>query len=142
MERKISKTNLIIFCIKNDNIKNKIISGYIEKEIVKEAEIELEEGDETCEAPKQRDMFTLEVKFGFFTFNLYLIRLLIFFKTGLDQLERDLLEVNSNKDALKKNFLELIELRHILLKAGNFFEEVNINNKYFHLSFNRLSKHS
>ncbi len=87
-------------------------------------------------------MFTLEVKFGFFTFNLYLIRLLIFFKTGLDQLERDLLEVNSNKDALKKNFLELIELRHILLKAGNFFEEVNINNKYFHLSFNRLSKHS
>ncbi len=87
-------------------------------------------------------MFTLEVKFGFFTFNLYLIRLLIFFKTGLDQLERDLLEVNSNKDALKKNFLELIELRHILLKAGNFFEEVNMNNKYFHLSFNRLSKHS
>jgi hypothetical protein len=87
-------------------------------------------------------MFTLEVKFGFFTFNLYLIKLLIVFKTGLDQLERDLLEVNSNKDALKKNFLELIELRHILLKAGNFFEEVNINNKYFHLSFNRLSKHS
>ena len=45
----------------------------------------------------------------------------------MDQLEHDLLEVNSNKDALKKNYLELIELRHILIKAANFFEEVNIN---------------
>jgi hypothetical protein len=34
--------------------------------------------------------------------------------------------VNSNKDALKKNFLELQELRHILTKATNFFDEVII----------------
>ena len=45
----------------------------------------------------------------------------------LDQLEHDLLEVNSNKDALRKNFLELIELKHILIKAQAFFEEVCIN---------------
>jgi len=34
-----------------------------------------------------------------------------------------LLEVNSNKDALKKNYLELQELRHILTKATTFFDE-------------------
>ena len=44
-------------------------------------------------------------------------------ETVLEQLEHDLLEVNSNKDALKKNFLELQELRHILTKATSFFEE-------------------
>lgn len=48
------------------------------------------------------------------------------FKTALEQLEHDLQEVNSNKDALKKNYLELQELRHILTKATHFFEEVNI----------------
>lgn len=31
--------------------------------------------------------------------------------------------MNSNKDALKKNYLELQELRHILTKATTFFEE-------------------
>ena len=41
----------------------------------------------------------------------------------LEQLEHDLQEVNSNKDALKKNYLELQELRHILTKATHFFEE-------------------
>lgn len=49
-------------------------------------------------------------------------------KSALDQLEHDLLEVNSNKDALKKNYLELIELRHILFKAAHFFEEVILIN--------------
>ena len=38
-------------------------------------------------------------------------------------MEHDLLEVNSNKDALKKNYLELQELRHILTKATTFFDE-------------------
>lgn len=44
-------------------------------------------------------------------------------KMALEQLEHDLQEVNSNKDALKKNYLELQELRHILTKATQFFEE-------------------
>lgn len=43
---------------------------------------------------------------------------------ALEQLEHDLQEVNANKDALKKNYLELQELRHILTKATQFFEEV------------------
>ena len=67
MERKISKRSLNLFY----NLKNyfkKIISGYIQKEIAKEAEIYLEEGDETCEAPKQRDMFALEVKLICYSF--------------------------------------------------------------------------
>ena len=34
-------------------------------------------------------------------------------------------EVNTNQEALKRNFLELTELKHILRKTQNFFEEVN-----------------
>ena len=33
-------------------------------------------------------------------------------------------EVNANSEALKKNFLELTELKHILRKTQTFFEEV------------------
>lgn len=31
--------------------------------------------------------------------------------------------MNKNKDSLKKNFLELQELKHILTKTAKFFEE-------------------
>ncbi len=68
------------------------------------------EPQEFCEAPKPKEMIDLE--------------------SALEQLEHDLTEVNSNKDALKKNYLELQELRHILTKATHFFEEVSVlNNK-------------
>lgn len=76
---------------------------YVRTEIEKDEDIKLTEAEETCEAPKQKDFNTLE--------------------TQMETLEHDLLEVNSNKDALKKNHLELIELRHILVKAAAFFEE-------------------
>lgn len=33
-------------------------------------------------------------------------------------------DVNSNTEALKKNFLELTELKHILRKTQTFFDEV------------------
>ena len=33
-------------------------------------------------------------------------------------------EVNTNQEALKRNFLELTELKHILRKTQTFFEEV------------------
>lgn len=36
--------------------------GYIEKEIEKEKDIVVRESDETCEAPKPKDMIALEVK--------------------------------------------------------------------------------
>jgi hypothetical protein len=35
-------------------------------------------------------------------------------------------EVNKNTEALKKNFLELTELKHILSKTQIFFDEVHI----------------
>lgn len=76
---------------------------YLESEILKDKDIILIEPQEFCEAPKPKEMIDLE--------------------TALEQLEHDLQEVNSNKDALKKNYLELQELRHILTKATHFFEE-------------------
>lgn len=76
---------------------------YLETEIQKEKDIPLVEPQEFCEAPKPKEMIDLEM--------------------ALEQLEHDLQEVNSNKDALKKNYLELQELRHILTKATTFFEE-------------------
>ena len=33
-------------------------------------------------------------------------------------------EVNTNQEALKRNFLELTELKHILRKTQTFFDEV------------------
>ena len=33
-------------------------------------------------------------------------------------------EINGNKETLKRNLLDLIELQQILLKTQNFFEEV------------------
>ena len=41
-----------------------------------------------------------------------------------EKLENELKEVNSNAEALKKNFLELTELKHILRKTQVFFDEV------------------
>ena len=40
------------------------------------------------------------------------------------QLEKEMKEVTGNAEALKKNYLELTELRHILRKTQTFFEEV------------------
>ncbi|VDM48787.1 unnamed protein product [Toxocara canis] len=39
-------------------------------------------------------------------------------------MENELREVNQNEEMLKKNFLELTELKHILRKTQQFFEEV------------------
>lgn len=78
---------------------------FLESEILKDKdkEIIMVEPQEFCEAPKPKEMIDLEM--------------------ALEQLEHDLQEVNANKDALKKNYLELQELRHILTKATQFFEE-------------------
>lgn len=56
------------------------------------------------EAPPPRDMLGMEATF--------------------EKLENELKEVITNSEALKKTFLELSELKHILLKAQNFFDEV------------------
>ena len=41
-----------------------------------------------------------------------------------EKLENEMKEVNANAEALKRNFLELTELKHILRKTQGFFEEV------------------
>ncbi len=40
-----------------------------------------------------------------------------------EKLEHELQEVNQNAEQLKRNFLELTELKHILRKTQQFFEE-------------------
>ena len=42
----------------------------------------------------------------------------------MERLETEMKDINSNSEALKRNFLDLTELRHILSKTHQFFEEV------------------
>lgn len=76
---------------------------YLEKEIKKDTIPMLDTGD-SPEAPQPREMIDLEATF--------------------EKLENELREVNQNAEALKKNFLELTELKHILRKTQVFFDEV------------------
>ena len=46
-------------------------------------------------------------------------------KATFEKLEGEMNDVNANTEALKKNFLELTELKHILRKTQTFFDEVN-----------------
>jgi len=41
-------------------------------------------------------------------------------------------EVNINQEQLKRNFLELTELKHILRKTQGFFEEVRKRVKFLY----------
>ena len=76
---------------------------YLEKEIRKDGIPMLDVGDNP-EAPQPREMIDLEVTF--------------------EKLENELKEVNNNAEALKKTFLELTELKHILKKTQQFFDQV------------------
>merc|ERR1719334_2683907 len=75
---------------------------FLEKEIKKDDIPMLDAGD-SPEAPQPREMIDMEATF--------------------EKLEHELQEVNQNAEALKKNFLELTELKHILRKTQHFFEE-------------------
>ncbi|XP_065211529.1 V-type proton ATPase 116 kDa subunit a 1-like isoform X2 [Planococcus citri] len=75
---------------------------YLEKEIKKDGIPMLDTG-ESPEAPQPREMIDLEATF--------------------EKLENELREVNHNAEALKRNFLELTELKHILRKTQVFFDE-------------------
>lgn len=78
-------------------------TGYLEKEIRRDGIPMLDVGDNP-EAPQPREMIDMEVTF--------------------EKLENELKEVNNNAEALKKTFLELTELRHILKKTQQFFDQV------------------
>ncbi|XP_077483867.1 V-type proton ATPase 116 kDa subunit a 1-like isoform X2 [Amblyomma americanum] len=75
---------------------------FLEKEIKKDGIPMLDIGDNP-EAPQPREMIDLEATF--------------------EKLENELKEVNTNAEALKKTYLELTELKHILRKTQAFFDE-------------------
>ncbi|CAH1241478.1 ATP6V0A1 [Branchiostoma lanceolatum] len=75
---------------------------FLEKEI-KKAGIPIVDTGENPDAPPPREMIDLEATF--------------------EKLENEMKEVNTNQEALKRNFLELTELKHILRKTQSFFEE-------------------
>ncbi|XP_029383279.1 V-type proton ATPase 116 kDa subunit a isoform X3 [Echeneis naucrates] len=78
-------------------------AGFVEKEI-KKANIPTVDTGENPEVPFPRDMIDLEATF--------------------EKLENELKEINTNQEALKKNFLELTELKHILRRTQQFFDEM------------------
>uniref|UniRef100_T1K0I1 V-type proton ATPase subunit a n=1 Tax=Tetranychus urticae TaxID=32264 RepID=T1K0I1_TETUR len=75
----------------------------LEKEIKKD-EIPMSDMGDVPEAPLPRMMIELETTF--------------------EKLENELKEVNANAEALKKTYLELTELKHILQKTQQFFDEI------------------
>ena len=48
------------------------------------------------------------------------------YQATFEKLENEMKEVNANSEALKRNYLELTELKHILRKTQAFFEEVHM----------------
>uniref|UniRef100_A0A3B3R6H5 V-type proton ATPase subunit a n=1 Tax=Paramormyrops kingsleyae TaxID=1676925 RepID=A0A3B3R6H5_9TELE len=78
---------------------------FVEKEI-KKANIPIMDTGENPEVPFPRDIIDLEATF--------------------EKLENELKEINTNQEALKKNFLELTELKHILRRTQQFFDEVRL----------------
>ncbi|XP_078501510.1 V-type proton ATPase 116 kDa subunit a 1 isoform X3 [Lissotriton helveticus] len=79
---------------------------FVEKEI-KKANIPLLDTGENPEVPFPRDMIDLEANF--------------------EKIENELKEINTNQEALKRNFLELMELKFILRKTQQFFDEAEFH---------------
>uniref|UniRef100_A0A8R1TZQ3 V-type proton ATPase subunit a n=1 Tax=Onchocerca volvulus TaxID=6282 RepID=A0A8R1TZQ3_ONCVO len=75
---------------------------FLEREIKKDLIPMLDTG-ENPDAPQPKEMIDLEATF--------------------EKLENELQEVNQNEEMLKKNFSELTELKHILRKTQQFFDE-------------------
>nr|XP_033775185.1 V-type proton ATPase 116 kDa subunit a isoform X1 [Geotrypetes seraphini] len=79
---------------------------FVEKEI-KKANIPIMDTGENPEVPFPRDMIDLEANF--------------------EKIENELKEINTNQEALKRNFLELTELKFILRKTQQFFNEAELH---------------
>ncbi|XP_071535603.1 V-type proton ATPase 116 kDa subunit a 1-like isoform X2 [Panulirus ornatus] len=75
---------------------------YLEKEMLKD-DVQVLDNGENPEAPQPREMIDLEATF--------------------EKLENELREVNANAETLKRNSLELTELKHVLHTTQLFFEE-------------------
>lgn len=99
---------------------------YLEKEIKKDGIPMLDTG-ESPEAPQPREMIDLEAskRAPFATLAAHFSHdSLNYLQATFEKLENELREVNQNAEALKRNFLELTELKHILRKTQVFFDEV------------------
>uniref|UniRef100_A0ACB8EVF0 Uncharacterized protein n=1 Tax=Sphaerodactylus townsendi TaxID=933632 RepID=A0ACB8EVF0_9SAUR len=81
---------------------------FVEKEI-KKANIPIADTGENPEVPFPRDMIDLEANF--------------------EKIENELKEINTNQEALKRNFLELTELKFILRKTQQFFDEAELHHQ-------------
>ncbi|XP_068923766.1 V-type proton ATPase 116 kDa subunit a 1 isoform X1 [Petaurus breviceps papuanus] len=81
---------------------------FVEKEIRK-ANILIMDTGENPEVPFPRDMIDLEANF--------------------EKIENELKEINTNQEALKRNFLELTELKFILRKTQQFFDEAELHHQ-------------
>lgn len=81
---------------------------FVEKEIRK-ANIPIMDTGENPEVPFPRDMIDLEANF--------------------EKIENELKEINTNQEALKRNFLELTELKFILRKTQQFFDEAELHHQ-------------
>ncbi|XP_055321955.1 V-type proton ATPase 116 kDa subunit a 1 isoform X2 [Sitodiplosis mosellana] len=91
---------------------------YLEKEIKKDG-IPMANSDESPEAPQPREMIDLEATF--------------------EKLENELREVNQNAEALKRNYLELTELKHILRKTQVFFDEAAPTKSITRVRYNQMA---
>lgn len=69
-------------------------------------------------------------------------------QSQLEDLEKELLQLNSNQEALKRSFIELIELRQVLTRAEDFFEQVRrpvivsidlrVSKKFFYYNYRSM----
>lgn len=75
---------------------------FLESEMTKSS-IKITDNNENPETPAPREMSDMEAMF--------------------DKLENDMKEVNSNLEVLKRNFMDLKELKHVLRNSDTFFEE-------------------
>lgn len=75
---------------------------FLESEIKKDG-IKIPDTGDNPDAPATREMTDIEA--------------------NLERLENEMKEVNTNYETLKRNFSDLTELKHILSKTNNFFDE-------------------
>lgn len=74
-------------------------------------------------------MYWIALRHFFFSFSSFSI-----LQANFEKIENELKEINTNQEALKRNFLELTELKFILRKTQQFFDEVRIPGVGQHLS--------
>lgn len=56
----------------------------------------------------------------------YIILNYLLTQATFEKLENEMKEINANAEALKRNYLDLSELKEILKNAQTFFDEVTI----------------